>query len=134
MWQRTLARGGIVVFALLTAGIGGFMIAAGDVSDADALWRAESELRSDPTDDRLRNLLNLEADGGYSYLKRALVGRAFAEHPELFRSVRLSVRTDREAASISELARLGALSFYQYPELMPDKFEEQLRNAEWLRE
>src|SRR5687768_249923 len=87
MTQKIVIRTFIVLFVLIAVSVVGALIFVGDGNPTEELHAAATEFGSQPSEDRLRHLLNIESDGAYSYLKMALVGQAFAEEPAIFRSV-----------------------------------------------
>lgn len=128
----TLVRFFIVLFGLIAISVVGALIFVGDGNPSEELHGTAMEFHSEPTEHQLRRLLNVESDGEFSYLKMALVGRAFAEQPAIFRSVAASPTTRLEQKCIDDLGRLGAQIFEYHEALKPLGFEAALRNATWL--
>lgn len=127
-------RAALLALGLLLGGMVTFLRMGWDDDASKELWRADHRLSAHPSEARVRVLLNVRADGAHAYLKMALVGRAFAEHPVSFRGVVASPRSQRERAAISLLASHGTRVFEYYPELQPEGFGEAFRRADWLKE
>jgi hypothetical protein len=133
MPQKIVIRTFIVLFGLIAVSVVGARILAGDGNPTEELHAAASEFSSNPTEDKLRRLMNIETDASYSFLQMALVGQAFAEQPAIFRSVAASPSTPLERSCIDDLGRLGEQVFEHYEELKPPDFEATLRSATWLK-
>jgi hypothetical protein len=132
MTQKIVIRTFIALFGLIAASVVGALIFVGDGNPTEELHAAATEFGAQPTEDRLRYLLNIESDGAYAYLKMALVGQAFAEQPTVFRSVAASPATPLEQSSIDYLRCLGEQVFEYHEALKPSGFEAALRSATWL--
>jgi len=132
MTQKLVIRTFIVLLGLMAFSVVVALIFVGDGNPTEELHAAATEFGAQPTEDRLRRLLNIEADGAYTYLKMALVGRAFAEQPAVFQSVAASPATTLEQSSIDDLGRLGEQVFEYHEALKPSGFEAALRSATWL--
>jgi hypothetical protein len=133
MSQKIIIRTFIVLFGLIAISVVGALIVVGDGNPTQELHAAAAEFHSTPTEDRLRRLLNVESDGGYSYLKMALVGRAFAEQPAVFRSVADSPATPLEQRCLYHLGRLGTRVFEYHEALKPAGFDAVLQSSTWLK-
>jgi hypothetical protein len=62
----------------------------------------------------------------------ALVGAAFAKHPQIFRVVADGPTGKEELQSLSTLATYGMDVFEYYPGLKPPEFERVFREQAWL--
>ena len=85
-----------------------------------------------PNERNLVRLLGTRRDGASAYLHMAHVGRAFAQHPELFREVAESLAPGAAREAITQLAELGKGVFEYHPELEPTDFGARLGAADWL--
>lgn len=104
------------------------------VGSEKVLYARAQSFESNPSEERLRELLNSRTDGGMSYLKMALVGEAFGSHPEQFRRICDDLRTREARASYNWLRQYGSGVFEYYPDRMPKDFEEIYRAATWLNQ
>jgi hypothetical protein len=87
---------------------------------------------SEPTPKHLRKLLRYPAQSAASYYHMALVGAAFAKHPEIFRVVADGPTDKEELQSLSTLATYGIDVFQYYPDLKPPDFGSVFQEAAWL--
>jgi hypothetical protein len=133
MTQKIVIRTLIVLFGLIAVSVVGSLIFVGDGNPTEELHAAATEFGAQPTEYRLRRLLQIESDGEYSLLKMALISQAFAEQPTIFRSVAASPLTPMEQECINNLGRLGALVFDYDESLKPTSFDAALRSATWLK-
>ena len=88
---------------------------------------------ANPVEQRLRGLLNVKTDGATFYLHMALLGKAFAEHPDRFEQITNDLRTDREWKGFRWLADHGDAVFEYYPEYKATNFDDVYRGATWLQ-
>ncbi len=116
------------------------MIAAALVSCDEALVGSEKVLyarsqsfESNSIETRLRELLNSRTDGAMSYLKMALVGEAFGNHPDQFQLIAGDLNTREEQESFRWLRDYGAGVFEYYPNLKPKGFDKVYSAAMWLQ-
>ena len=102
------------------------------VGDEKLLYARSQSFQSNPSEDRLRELLNTRTDGAFSYLKMALVGEAFGKHPEQFKNIVKNLHSKQEQNAILKLKELGADVFEYYPDRKPDSFDTVFKQATWL--
>ena len=130
--KQTIVRILIIAFGLLCAVVVSLMIFVGDPDHHRELDELAGHFESDPSPQRLRDLLNHPADAAYSYYKMALIGASSVKHPNAFQSVADDLRTDEERESLQRLASRGAGVFEYHPELKPSDFEKAFREQKWL--
>lgn len=130
--QNIAIRFIIVLFGLVAAfGVGSLLVAEPRTSPRHVQAAADAFFAA-PSEGRFRSFLNLVADGEGAHLKMALVGLAFVEHPDLYRSVFESPATDLEREWLGYLPRLGAGVFEYDPSLKPAEFDSAFQSATWL--
>jgi hypothetical protein len=103
------------------------------VGSKKVLYARSQSFESNPTGARLRELLNSRTDGAMSYLKMALVGEAFGNHPEQFKLIVNDLKTREERESYQWLREWGSGVFEYYPERKPEGFDKVHSAAKWLK-
>lgn len=130
--KQTLGRSGIVAFALFSLAAVALILFVGEPNHYEKLDSLLARFDTDPTPEHLRALLNYPADGAYSYYQMALVGAAFAKHPDNFREVSDDLQTEQERRGIELLSTQGPGVFEYHPEFRTAEFDKQLRDQSWL--
>ena len=105
----------------------------------DSAWKENITTRlrafeSTPNERNLRALLNVHSDGESMSFKLALVGKAFAGNPDLFREVGRNLETEPERVAFRLLAEWGDGVFEYFPEYEPEDFDNAFVNASWLED
>jgi len=80
------------------------------VGSEKVLFARSQSFENDPAETQLRELLNLRTDGAMSYLKMALVGEAFGNHPNQFQLIADDLNTRKEKESFRWLRDYGTPS------------------------
>ncbi len=102
------------------------------VGSEKVLYARGQSFESNPIEARLRELLNSRTDGAMSYLKMALVGEAFGNHPDQFQMIADDLDTREEQESFRWLRDYGAGVFEYYPDRKPKGFDKVYSAATWL--
>ena len=105
----------------------------GLVGSKKVLYSRAQSFGANPIELRLRELLNSRTDGATSYLKMALVGEAFGNHPNQFKFILDDLKTGEERESFRWLREQGAGVFEYYPERKPKEFDKVYNSARWLK-
>ncbi len=103
------------------------------VGSEKVLFARSQSFENDPAETQLRELLNLRTDGAMSYLKMALVGEAFGNHPNQFQLIANDLNTRKEKESFRWLRDYGAGVFEYYPDRKPKEFDKVYSAATWLQ-
>ncbi|MBK1832401.1 hypothetical protein JIN77_16830 [Verrucomicrobiaceae bacterium R5-34] len=123
----------VALIAIMIVSAVFYLIYHADDDHYQDLDRVAQAYEDEPTEERLRALLNYPSDGAYAYYHVVLVGEAFSANPKIFRSVYLNIETNRERWHINNLATLKDRVFGYYPEREPWNFDRQIeRNQSWL--
>ena len=118
------ALGSLAVFILPLS-----FASAGPHAEMEKLAR---QFESEPTPHQLRKLLRYPAQSAASYYQMALVGAAFARHPEVFQVVAEGSAPQEELGMIQILATSGTEVFQYHPELKPREFDRVFQGQNWL--
>jgi len=120
---------------LLLMAIGSILGACtrGDLATKEDVTERFRTFESDPGEKALRALLNVRTDGEVSYLHMALIGKAFAQQPDLFRAAATNLGTEMERRSFRWLAESGDAVFEYYPDHEPQSFDQVFQDSAWLK-
>ena len=131
--MQLFQRLGILAFGLAALLMVFGIVFVGDPDDEGELRALAAAFEDDPSEERLRAILNAPADGAYGYLHWALLGRELVGHEELFVQVSRGPLSMAERRVLVNLAMLGGAIYEHYPELKPSNFEERFQTMAWLR-
>ena len=107
-------------------------IPSGSTGPHEEMDELARRFESEPTPKQLRKLLRYPAQSAASYYQMALVGAAFARHPEVFRVVVDGPTDKEELQSLSTLATYGTDVFQYFPGLKPPEFERVFQEEAWM--
>lgn len=130
MTRRTVVIS--IIAVLVTVGFGTAIVIQTE-NHRDRLQRVDAKFRGNPTAKNLRKLLKSPSDGEDSYLKMAMVGHAFGNHPNLMREVANDIQHANERRAIELVSTLGSRVFEYYPELEPPEFDQVYQQHRWLK-
>ena len=99
----------------------------------DNLRDKASKFHSKPNERNLRKLLNSWSDGESAYLHMALLGKAFAEHPSVFKRVYEDIQTDKEKHCFIWIREYNDGIFEYHAHLEPASFDRVRIGATWLK-